>query len=507
MTITHNPNHSPRTNIPTALSDPEGYLSLRKFNLRIPRCRRTNLPVTFSDIGAEDGIPVLYLLPSGCSRWIAAPMDPLLKIYRVRMIVIDRPGCGGTGEVPLDQRIDRSCEMIVSVLEHLKVRPANILASSAGIYYALNLLTRHASAFSTGLNPPPKLYLLSPWSPLLPPEDPDHWPFKWDWIPSPLIATQHITTPHLIKAATQAQKAYEEGLKVYETSRSFVGRWFKTISVDPSSLFSVISQSTDSAASTTATTTRFSDIRSRNSDTATATAGDDEPSKSNNMGLGQSASDILSIIRGGGGKTTKATTSTTNTMKPSLGEGTDISNPQPPPPKETLDDAEHEEEISEGSRMWGDCQDSCCVACLTQSYMSAENSQGIGQEHLICLNRGTEETGSEWLKRTIRELADTVEFAQLGEEAEEVEFDLNLGLDLGKDEKNAGGPGLDGRTKRKHSRHRKVPYKMEIEVWWGWLDDMVPRKGQLWFNKILGSYPETIDLRVHDVEDGDHTDL
>lgn len=71
------------------------------------------------------------------------------------MIIIDRPGCGGTGQVPLGERIERSCgtdlmiwffqnyrasrltnsrlEMAVSVLEFLMIKPAHILASSAGI--------------------------------------------------------------------------------------------------------------------------------------------------------------------------------------------------------------------------------------------------------------------------------------------------------------------------------------------------------------------------------------
>lgn len=35
--------------------------------------------------------------------------DPLAAKFGVRMIVIDRPGCGGTGQVPLEERIERSC--------------------------------------------------------------------------------------------------------------------------------------------------------------------------------------------------------------------------------------------------------------------------------------------------------------------------------------------------------------------------------------------------------------
>ncbi|WRT68510.1 uncharacterized protein IL334_005486 [Kwoniella shivajii] len=431
-------------NIPTALSDPPAYLSLPKFNRRLPRCPRTNLPVTYSDIGDENGVPVIYLLPSGCSRWIAAPMDPLLKRYGVRMIVVDRPGCGGTGEVPLIERIERSCEMIVSVLEHLKIRPAHILASSAGIYYTLHLLTRHPSIFLTGLDPPPKVYLLAPWSPLLPVEHPDHWPFKWDWIPTPLIATQHITTPHLIKAATNAQKAYDTSLKAINTGKSIALKWFKAITEEPPSL-----SSSSSISSSTPP----------NDSTPSETPEVDGDS------IAKSAGELLNNLRGA------------NT-KPSIGEGTDIPNlteTQTP----TLDENGNGVPSRPSSRMWGECE--CCVACLTSSYMSAENGQGIGQEHLICLNRGPEETGAKWLEIAVKDLADTIQFAQSDEIGDTPLEDSNI--------------------------IKEIQSPIEIDVWWGWEDEMVPRKGQLWFNKVLEAFPEFIILNVHDVEDGDHTDL
>jgi len=58
---------------PTPLTDPEGYLALFKFNRRIRRCPRTGMSVTYADIGDPEGVPVLFVPPSGCSRWFAAP--------------------------------------------------------------------------------------------------------------------------------------------------------------------------------------------------------------------------------------------------------------------------------------------------------------------------------------------------------------------------------------------------------------------------------------------------
>ncbi|WVQ95057.1 hypothetical protein IAU59_002149 [Kwoniella sp. CBS 9459] len=492
----------PVPSTPTALSDPQAYLSLKKFNSRLSRCPRTDLPVTYSDIGAEDGVPLLYLLPSGCSRWIAASMDPLAKLYGVRMIVVDRPGCGGTGEVPLIERIDKSCEMILSVLEHLKVKPANILASSAGIYYALHLLTRHPSAFSTSLHPPPRLFFIAPWSPLLPPTHPEYWPFKWDWIPSSLIATQHITTPHLIKAAENAQKAYVVSTRAFNTGKSLALKWYRSLTgpepddEEPEHTATPTPMPRLTSASSSASTMTLNglSLESPNdviSDVANPHDGQDEKASQSrsklsslsseipnltpsddpqkDKALAESAADLLRNMRGGN--------------KVSLGEGTTGPHPQA--------DA-GDEEVKDGpKRLWGPCD--CCVSCLTSAYMSAENSQGIGQEHLICLNRGPEDTGSQWLESATADLASTIEFAQIGDEDDTFRRKPDVG-EISED-------------KDKELKSRTVPSPISVHVWWGWEDDMVPRKGQLWFNKVMGSYPGIIDLTVHDVEDGDHTDL
>jgi hypothetical protein len=63
---------------PTPLTDPDGYLSLFKFNRRLRKCPRTGLSVSYADIGDPDGIPVLFVPPSGCSRWFAAPQGEFL---------------------------------------------------------------------------------------------------------------------------------------------------------------------------------------------------------------------------------------------------------------------------------------------------------------------------------------------------------------------------------------------------------------------------------------------
>lgn len=111
--------------------------------------------------------------------------------------------------------------------------------------------------------------------------------------------------------------------------------------------------------------------------------------------------------------------------------------------------------------------------------MQAENFSGIGQEHLICLNRGPMDTGHTYLERTIDALAEK----------------------LGGKGGHAGGGDGDGVGKG------EAPGELDVRIWWGWLDTMVPRKGQIWFNRNIERYPERIKVQIRDVADGDHTDL
>ncbi|ORY35705.1 hypothetical protein BCR39DRAFT_511644 [Naematelia encephala] len=113
--------------------DARNYFCPRNFSLRLAKCPRTQLPVSYCDIGDPEGIPVLNIVPSACSRWVAAIQDPLCRLYGIRMIAIDRPGCGVTPAVPISQRIQLSAQMAVSVLEHIGVKPRHILVTSAGI--------------------------------------------------------------------------------------------------------------------------------------------------------------------------------------------------------------------------------------------------------------------------------------------------------------------------------------------------------------------------------------
>lgn len=159
-------------------------------------------------------------------------IDPLASRYGVRIIAVDRPGTGASERVPLGERIETSAseylcrmcrlsssldvsepakrrikkstgealdrelttEMIASVLQHLSIKPRHIIAHSAGIYHALHLLIHHLDSFDTSpTHPWPFVYLVAPWSPILPTFHPEFYTSYLSLIPSKLIETQHVT--------------------------------------------------------------------------------------------------------------------------------------------------------------------------------------------------------------------------------------------------------------------------------------------------------------------------
>jgi hypothetical protein len=87
-----------------ALTDPYLYLVQPQFNRRM-HCPRTNSRITFADVGDPEGPPVLFFLPSGCSRYLAVMGDELAREVGVRVVAMDRPGSGGTEQCPLNERV------------------------------------------------------------------------------------------------------------------------------------------------------------------------------------------------------------------------------------------------------------------------------------------------------------------------------------------------------------------------------------------------------------------
>ncbi|ORX38407.1 Alpha/Beta hydrolase protein [Kockovaella imperatae] len=391
---------------PTARTDPEGYLANRNFSRRLAKCPRTGLPVSYADFGDPDGVHVLYLLPSGCSRWLATIQDPLAKRYGIRLIAIDRPGVGAIPMVPLKDRIRSSCEMMVSVIEDLGIKLAHMIATSGGVYYALYLLLHHPEAFISSLNPPPFLYLVAPWSPLLPASHPDYYSSAFTWLPDKLIETSHLTVPHVMKVANTAYSAWVSSSEAVGSTWSYAKSLWSGQVPTPQ--------------------------RERQANSIPAPL-PDTPS----LSAGQAGNENVE--------------------------------------QESDVESYGEASFQYFSRLWKSYP--AVFTDVIQAYFMAENNGGVGQEHLLCLNRGPENTGHEWLENSVADLARVLADAQ-----------------------------STGR-RRNEDDGLPIPRPLNVHIWWGWEDGMVPRQGQLWFNKVIQSHPKKLRVEVHNVPDGDHGDL
>lgn len=137
--------------------DPSIYLSQGRFH-RSLHCQRTNQRVTFALVGdwpeeyneihkvphplkSRNDRVILFVLPSGCVRYVAILLDGIMKASNKRMIAIDRPGAGGTPSCERKDRMQLSTNHTLSVLEYMQIDRVDILTHSAGWFYALNLIT------------------------------------------------------------------------------------------------------------------------------------------------------------------------------------------------------------------------------------------------------------------------------------------------------------------------------------------------------------------------------
>lgn len=128
-------------------------------------CPRTNSRVAFAEAGSSNQKTLLFILPSFSSRLIGAPaLAPLAEHYGVRVVSIDRPGCGGTPRCALKDRLATASDNTRSVLEYLHVDPEHtaIFTHSAGSVFTLALLNRHPDLFPKS----PHVFVTSGWVPV-----------------------------------------------------------------------------------------------------------------------------------------------------------------------------------------------------------------------------------------------------------------------------------------------------------------------------------------------------
>ncbi|KAJ6443520.1 alpha/beta hydrolase fold family protein [Purpureocillium lavendulum] len=156
-------------NSPTSLDD----------FLRDPRFRRTfalppdaargrpeTINVTYADYGYHDEQSpgdeevFLFFAPLVGSRMWHVAKDDLAKRHKVRIVNLDRPGVGGTDEIPAERRMAVWRDVVMALLAHLGIRHVALGCQSGGTVHALDLLLHHPEV----LHPTrPYLAIGAPW--------------------------------------------------------------------------------------------------------------------------------------------------------------------------------------------------------------------------------------------------------------------------------------------------------------------------------------------------------
>ncbi|KAI4740458.1 hypothetical protein E4T50_09105 [Aureobasidium sp. EXF-12298] len=133
------------TPIPTTASDDAiTFCSNLHFHQSIYIPASTSHPklrVTFSTTtnSNDENLPVvLFCHPMGAARYMIYGFENLAKKVGVRVVIIDRPGFGGSTAVPVEERVSTWLEAVPVVLKYLGVRHVAVVSHSAGTVYAIN---------------------------------------------------------------------------------------------------------------------------------------------------------------------------------------------------------------------------------------------------------------------------------------------------------------------------------------------------------------------------------
>ncbi|KAI0435278.1 hypothetical protein F5Y09DRAFT_293535 [Xylaria sp. FL1042] len=113
------------------------------FTLPPDASRPAGFKVTYADFGHRNNERVLLFCgPLVGSRYLLTTKDKLARQYGVRIISPDRPGFGGTTNVPPADRVRVWLDIVESLLKHLSIKQIFVFGYSAGAVYAMNVLLR-----------------------------------------------------------------------------------------------------------------------------------------------------------------------------------------------------------------------------------------------------------------------------------------------------------------------------------------------------------------------------
>lgn len=94
------------------------------------------------DVGDPTGVPVLYLHGTPDSRLSRHPDDDLAAALGIRLLAVDRPGCGRSEAAP-DRTLASVADDLAALLDALGVERAGAVGWSAGGPYAVAFAARH----------------------------------------------------------------------------------------------------------------------------------------------------------------------------------------------------------------------------------------------------------------------------------------------------------------------------------------------------------------------------
>ena len=92
--------------------------------------------LSYCDVGARDGLPLLLMHGVGGARYTRHPDDALLLAAGIRLIVPERPGCGDSDPQPGRRLADWPADA-AELADHLGLAHFAVLGFSAGTPYAL----------------------------------------------------------------------------------------------------------------------------------------------------------------------------------------------------------------------------------------------------------------------------------------------------------------------------------------------------------------------------------
>ncbi|KAJ5156800.1 hypothetical protein N7492_009603 [Penicillium capsulatum] len=145
----------------------QDYIGNPRFHQRFtlePTATHGAVEVTYAEYGREpDGttsIPTILLMPGMfSSRYLGLALHPIATKLGVRLLTVDRPGMGGSTDVPLAQRVSIWLETVPRLLANLAIQHVALASHSAGTIYLLNTLYHCRDLVS----PNAPVTMLAPW--------------------------------------------------------------------------------------------------------------------------------------------------------------------------------------------------------------------------------------------------------------------------------------------------------------------------------------------------------